>query len=68
MSKDSAEHHLAREARRELVDAVRRWVLSLGTKTLNAEELTLREKFIQYDKLKRITGRYSTTPKPEESK
>lgn len=56
---ESAEHELARQARRELIEAVRAWVMSRADgRTLDSNELVLRDRFITYDKLKRITGRY----------
>jgi hypothetical protein len=61
---ESAEHELARQARAELIEAVRRWVLSRAERTLDSEELVLRDRFITYDKLRRITGRYRFPPKP----
>jgi len=56
--RESAEHELARAARKELIEAVRAWVMSRGTRTLDSQELVLRNRFITYDKLKKITGRY----------
>jgi len=32
--------------------------MSRGTRTLDSQELVLRNRFITYDKLKKITGRY----------
>ena len=60
----SSEHHLAREARRELLRALEVWVMSLRSRTLTPEEIALRDKAITYFKLKRITGRYHF-PEPE---
>lgn len=55
---ESAEHELAKQARKELIEAVRAWVMSRANKTLDSNEIVLRDRFIVYDKLKRITGRY----------
>lgn len=62
---ESAEHELAKQAKRELIEAVRAWVMSRaamsdeeGPVTLDSFELVLRDRFIVYDKLKHITGRY----------
>lgn len=41
----SQEHDLAREARRELMNALEAWALAVREKTLSPEELTLHEKY-----------------------
>jgi len=52
----SQEHDLAKEARRELMLALEAWALSVREKTLDAQELTLFEKYAAWRKLRRITG------------
>lgn len=60
----SAEHHLAREARREMLRALELWVMTLRGRTLTPEEINLRDKAILYFKLKKVTGRYHI-PEPD---
>lgn len=61
----SSEHHLAREARREMLKALDDWVVSLAGKTLNHHEMTLVEKYRVYRSLKKISGMYRLGKEPD---